>query len=106
MFTMMKEVVSAIQSTIEVLSTNENIDVEVPWETNEANQSMLVSSIDSSWSRVYVKVNMNREDSKVLLKDIYQDIELPSSAPEEWKNTSQIIWRLTSPSIWFSKKSF
>ncbi|RJU84710.1 MAG: MMPL family transporter [Candidatus Poseidoniales archaeon] len=77
-----EEVVSAIQSTIEVLSTNENIDVEVPWETNEANQSMLVSSIDSSWSRVYVKVNMNREDSKVLLKDIYQDIELPSSAPE------------------------
>tara|TARA_B100001113_G_scaffold77978_1_gene61149 strand:- start:44618 stop:46972 length:2355 start_codon:yes stop_codon:yes gene_type:complete len=75
-------VVSAIQSTIEVLSRNENVDVEVPWETNEANRSKLVSTVDSSWSRVYVKVNMNREDSKALLKDIYQDIELPSNAPE------------------------
>lgn len=74
-------VISAIQSTIEVLATNENIDLEVPWETNEANRSTLVSSVDSSWSRVYVKVNMNREDSKILLKDIYQDIELPDNAP-------------------------
>jgi len=75
-------VVSAIQSAIEVLSTNENIDLEVPWKTNEANQSTLVSDVDPSWSRVYVKVNMNREDSKILLKEIYQDIELPSNAPE------------------------
>ena len=52
-----EEVVNAIQSTIEVLSTNENIDIEVPWKTNEANRSVLVSSIDSAWSRVYVKVN-------------------------------------------------
>jgi RND superfamily putative drug exporter len=76
------DVVSAIQSTIEVLSTNENIDIEVPWRTNEANRSTLVSDVDPSWSRVYVKVNMNREDSKILLKEIYQDIELPSDAPE------------------------
>ena len=75
-------VVSAIQSAIEVLSTNENIDLEVPWKTNEANQSTVVSDVDPSWSRVYVKVNMNREDSKILLKEIYQDIELPSNAPE------------------------
>jgi len=76
------DVISAIQSTIEVLSTNKNIDLEVPWEANEANRSTLVSDVDPSWSRVYVKVNMNREDSKVLLKEIYQDIELPKNAPE------------------------
>ena len=76
------EVVSAIQSTIEVLAINENVDLDVPWETNEANRSSLVSEVDPSWSRVYVKVNMNREDSKVLLKDIYQEIELPRDAPE------------------------
>tara|TARA_B100001250_G_scaffold106513_1_gene89787 strand:+ start:11784 stop:14105 length:2322 start_codon:yes stop_codon:yes gene_type:complete len=75
-------VISAIQSAIEVLSTNKNIDLEVPWEANEANRSTLVSDVDPSWSRVYVKVNMNREDSKVLLKEIYQDIELPKNAPE------------------------
>ena len=76
------DVISAIQSAIEVLSTNKNIDLEVPWEANEANRSTLVSGVDPSWSRVYVKVNMNREDSKVLLKEIYQDIELPKNAPE------------------------
>ena len=64
------DVISAIQSAIEVLSTNKNIDLEVPWEANEANRSTLVSDVDPSWSRVYVKVNMNREDSKVLLKEI------------------------------------
>jgi len=76
------DVISAIQSAIEILSKNKNIDLEVPWETNEANRSTLVSGVDPSWSRVYVKVNMNREDSKVLLKEIYQDIELPRNAPE------------------------
>ncbi len=76
------EVVSAIQSTIEVLSTNDDIDLDVPWQTNEANRSSLVSSVDPSWSRVYVKVNMNREDSKILLKDIYEDIELPNNSPQ------------------------
>ena len=76
------EVVSAIQATIEVLSTNDDIDLDVPWQTNDANRSSLVSTVDPSWSRVYVKVNMNREDSKILLKDIYQDIKLPSNAPE------------------------
>ena len=76
------EVVSAIQATIEVLSTNDDIDLDVPWQTNEANRSSLVSSVDPSWSRVYVKVNMNREDSKILLKDIYEDIELPNNSPQ------------------------
>ena len=76
------EVVSAIQSTIEVLSANDDIDLDVPWQTNEANRSSLVSSVDPSWSRVYVKVNMNREDSKILLKDIYEDIELPNNSPQ------------------------
>ena len=76
------EVVSSIQATIEVLSTNDDIDLDVPWQTNEANRSSLVSTVDPSWSRVYVKVNMNREDSKILLKDIYQDIKLPSDTPE------------------------
>ena len=75
------EVVSAVQATIEVLSTNDDIDLDVPWQTNEANRSSLVSDVDPSWSRVYVKVNMNREDSKILLKDIYQDIKLPGNAP-------------------------
>ena len=78
-----EEVVSAIQATIEVLSSNENIDLDVPWETNEANRSSLVSNVDSSWSRVYVKVNMNREDSKILLKEIYEEISLPADAPED-----------------------
>ena len=68
------EVISAIQSTIEVLAINKDVDLDVPWETNEANRSSLVSEVDPSWSRVHVKVNMNREDAKVLLKDIYQEI--------------------------------
>ncbi len=76
------EVVSAIQSTIAVLAINKDVDLDVPWETNEANRSSLVSEVDPSWSRVHVKVNMNREDSKVLLKDIYQEIELPEDAPD------------------------
>ena len=41
-----------------------------------------MSSVDPSWSRVYVKVNMNREDSKILLKEIYEDIVLPNSSPQ------------------------
>ena len=76
------DVVSAIQEAIEVLSINEDIDLDVPWATNEANRSSLVSEVDPSWSRVYVKVNLNREESKILLKEIYQEIELPSDAPE------------------------
>ncbi len=76
-----EEVVNAIQETIEILSKNEDVDLDVPWETNEANRSSLVSDVDPSWSRVYVKVNMNREDSKILLKDIYEEISLPSDAP-------------------------
>lgn len=75
-------VISAVEQTIEVLSTNKDMELDVPWKTNDANRSNLVSEVDSSWSRVYVKVNMNREDSKLLLKDIYEDIRLPADAPE------------------------
>ena len=35
---------------------------------------------------------MNREDSKVLLKDIYQEIELPRDAPEGMEKYRQITW--------------
>ena len=75
-------VISAIEGAVEVLKRNENIDLDVPWETNDANRSGLVSQIDGSWSRVYVKVNLDRESSKKILKDIHEEIKLPDGAPD------------------------
>ena len=76
------EVISAMESTISILESIPEVDLDVPWETNEVNRSELVSETDSSWSRIHVVVNLNREESKNLLKDVIDDIVLPSDAPE------------------------
>jgi len=76
------EVISAMEVTVQVLGNFAEIDLDVPWETNEANRSKLVSQTDSSWSRIKVVVNLDREESKNLLKDVFEDIVLPVNAPE------------------------
>jgi len=56
--------------------------VNYPWNTNEENQSYLISEVDDSWSRVEVRVNLDRDDAKALLAEEYDSILLPSDAPE------------------------
>ena len=42
----------------------------------------MISEVDSSWSRIKIQINLDREGSKVLLKDTIEDLELPENIPE------------------------
>ncbi len=77
-----EEVTEAMQSTVEALTEREEVSLEYPWLTNEANRSKLVSTVDPSWSRIRVEISLNRDDSKVLLKEVIDDLHLPDTAPE------------------------
>ena len=72
----------AMESTVSIFANNDNVVIDYPWFTNEANQSNLISEVDNSWSRIRVQLNMDRDESKILLKDTIEDIELPENAPE------------------------
>ena len=76
------EVRAAMEETLSVFQTNEDVSMYYPWFTNEANKSNLISTIDDSWSRIRVQVNLDREDSKNLLKETIENLELPEDAPE------------------------
>ena len=78
---------NAIQGTLHILNESDAVVLHYPWLTNEANQSKLISTVDSSWSRVRVDIVLDRENAKILLKEVVDDIVLPESAPlgmEKW----------------------
>ncbi len=77
-----EEVRTAMEETVRVFQTNEDVSIYYPWFTNEANKSNLISTIDESWSRIRIQVNLDREDSKVLLKETIESLDLPEDAPE------------------------
>ena len=81
------EIKSAMEETVKVLQANEYVSIDYPWFTNEANKSKLISTTDESWSRIRLEVNLDREESKILLKETIDDVELPENAPdgmEKW----------------------
>ena len=71
-----------MEETVSIFENNDDVVLDYPWFTNEANQSNLISQVDNSWSRIRVQVNMDRDGSKVLLKDTIEKLELPENAPE------------------------
>jgi len=77
-----ESVKEAMLSTVQVLSERDEVSLEYPWLTNEANRSKLISSVDSEWSRIRVEVSLDRDNSKVLLKEVIDDVRLPEGAPE------------------------
>ena len=72
----------AMEETVSIFENNDDVVLDYPWFTNEANQSNLISQVDNSWSRIRVQINMDRDGSKVLLKDTIEKLELPENAPE------------------------
>ena len=81
------EIRASMEETVKVFQTNEYVSIDYPWFTNEANKSKLISTTDESWSRIRLQVNLDREESKILLKETIDDIELPENAPdgmEKW----------------------
>mgnify|MGYP001384564712 FL=1 len=81
------EIRASMEETVKVFETNEYVSIDYPWFTNEANKSKLISTTDESWSRIRLQVNLDREESKILLKETIDDIELPENAPdgmEKW----------------------
>ncbi len=77
-----ESVKEAMLSTVQVLTERGEVSLEYPWLTNEANRSKLISSVDSEWSRIRVEVSLDRDNSKILLKEVIDDIRLPDDAPE------------------------
>ena len=77
-----ESVKEAMLSTVQVLAERDEVSLEYPWLTNEANRSKLISSVDSEWSRIRVEVSLDRDNSKVLLKEVIDDVRLPEDAPE------------------------
>ena len=81
------EIRASMEETVKVFETNEYVSIDYPWFTNEANKSKLISTTDESWSRIRLQVNLDREESKILLKEVIDDLELPENAPdgmEKW----------------------
>ena len=76
------DVQNAMMQTIEAFAERDGVDVNYPWNTNEENQSYLISEVDPSWSRIEIRVNLDRDEAKVLLSDEFDGIQLPSDAPE------------------------
>ena len=76
------DVQNAMILTVQSFAKHDGVDVNYPWNTNEENQSYLISEVDDSWSRIEVRVNLDRDDAKALLADEYDEILLPSDAPE------------------------
>ncbi len=76
------EIRFAMEETVKIFRDNEDVSIDYPWFTNEANKSNLISTIDESWSRIRLQVNLDRDGSKILLKETIEDLELPENAPE------------------------
>ncbi len=76
------EIRASMEETVKVFENNEHVSIDYPWFTNDANKSNLISTTDDSWSRIKLQVNLDRDQSKILLKDTIDDLELPENAPE------------------------
>ena len=76
------DVQNAMRETIRDFAEHDDVDVNYPWDTNEENQSYLISEVDDSWSRIEVRVNLNRDEAKALLMEEFDNIQLPKDAPE------------------------
>ncbi len=76
------EIRASMEETVKVFENNEHVSIDYPWFTNDANKSNLISTTDDSWSRIKLQVNLDRDQSKILLKETIDDLELPENAPE------------------------
>ena len=77
-----ESVQNAMMETVSPMVENEHVSVEYPWLTNEVNRSEFVSSVNPEWTRIKIEVNLDRDGSKALLKDNFDDLVLPDDAPE------------------------
>ena len=73
---------SAMMETVSPMAESEHVSIEYPWFTNEINRTELVSSVNPEWTRVKIEVNLDRDGSKALLKEHFDDMVLPDDAPE------------------------
>ena len=73
---------SAMMETVSPMAESEHVSIEYPWFTNEVNRTELVSSVNPEWTRVKIEVNLDRDGSKALLKEHFDDLVLPDDAPE------------------------
>ena len=73
---------SAMMETVSPMAESEYVSIEYPWFTNEVNRTELVSSVNPEWTRVKIEVNLDRDGSKALLKEHFDDLVLPDDAPE------------------------
>ena len=76
------EIRASMEETVKVFENNEHVSIDYPWFTNDANKSNLISTTDDSWSRIKLQVNLDRDQSKILLKETIDDLKLPEDAPE------------------------
>ena len=76
------EIRASMEETVKVFENNEHVSIDYPWFTNDANKSNLISTTDDSWSRIKLQVNLDRDQSKILLKETIDDLELPENSPE------------------------
>ena len=77
-----EEIQSAMMETVSPMAESEHVSIEYPWFTNEINRTELVSSVNPEWTRVKIEVNLDRDGSKALLKEHFDDMVLPDDAPE------------------------
>ena len=73
---------SAMMETVSPMAESEHVSIEYPWFTNEVNRTELVSSVNPEWTRVKIEVNLDRDGSKALLKEHFDDLVLPDDSPE------------------------
>tara|TARA_B100000965_G_scaffold17601_1_gene13242 strand:+ start:30470 stop:32827 length:2358 start_codon:yes stop_codon:yes gene_type:complete len=73
---------SAMIETVSPMAESEHVSIEYPWFTNEVNRTELVSSVNPEWTRVKIEVSLDRDGSKALLKEHFDDLVLPDDAPE------------------------
>lgn len=81
------DVQNAMMETVQPFADRDDVDINYPWFTNDENRSYLISEVDETWSRIEIRVNQNREDSKALLTEEIENIQLPDNAPdgmEKW----------------------
>ena len=68
--------------TVSPMAESDHVSIEYPWFTNEVNRTELISSVNPEWTRVKIEVNLDRDGSKALLKEHFDNLVLPDDAPE------------------------
>ena len=69
------DVQNAMIETVKPFADRDDVDINYPWFTNDENRSYLISEVDETWSRIEIRVNQNREDSKALLTEEIENIQ-------------------------------